>query len=317
MTGNINLLHKLIIVLVCIHGLVHTATSQNCDIVDGHVRIEVFSAEVEYVEVDPVHNPGKCAAQIRFTGRITNITPDITVHHINFATDARPTQGFDSGLSGLPPGQMYDFDLVHNYFWIDCGSIKNILVLDNSADIDHTAVVCDLEANFLPIELVRFAYHAHENRLVWETASEVNNERFDIEQSFDANHWTKEAEVSGAGNASQTRYYDYTPNKTGYYRLKQIDFDGNFSYSPILFIEKDDMVERAITPFPNPAQDLINLPGADQADLVEIYDPFGANIISRKPSGNQLDISTLSTGMYSGILRLEGRNRSFRFVKTD
>lgn len=105
--------------------------------------------------------------------------------------------------------------------------------------------------NILPIELIYFNVQNFKtyNILKWSTATEYNNEKFEIEKLDNGNTWIKLDEVKGAGmSVTQMNYSytDYNPNTTDYYRIKQIDFDGTFSYSPIVksqTIEFNDVVE--------------------------------------------------------------------------
>jgi len=77
-----------------------------------------------------------------------------------------------------------------------------------------------------------------DNVLTWATASEQNNEYFELGRSIDANNWTKIAEIEGAGQSSTTLTYTYTdknaPFGLVYYRLKQVDFDGKQDFAPNL-----------------------------------------------------------------------------------
>lgn len=96
----------------------------------------------------------------------------------------------------------------------------------------------------LPITLVSFTAAQHKNnvQLDWTTASEINNDFFTIERSTDALNFEPIGTVKGAGNSNTIKNYQYldiTSNlehqtsNTLYYRLKQTDFDGTVSYSPI------------------------------------------------------------------------------------
>lgn len=93
---------------------------------------------------------------------------------------------------------------------------------------------------FVPVELSSFTATLvkKEIRLDWTTATELNNQGFDIEQSFDNQNFSKIGFVPGFGTTSESKSYSYTISdvKTGiqYYRLKQIDFDGSFTYSPAI-----------------------------------------------------------------------------------
>lgn len=95
----------------------------------------------------------------------------------------------------------------------------------------------------LPVELVSFngiAFDDH-NRLEWVTASETNNDYFDVERSDDGINFFSIGRVDGHGTTSMRNDYtfnDYSPIEgTNYYRLKQVDFNGSVSYSQIVTLE--------------------------------------------------------------------------------
>jgi hypothetical protein len=94
----------------------------------------------------------------------------------------------------------------------------------------------------LPIELVSFTGEVVENtvQLNWETATENNNDFFTIERTTDGEVLSI-GQVDGAGTTNQSTKYlwtDYNPvYGTTYYRLKQTDFDGKFTYSEIIKID--------------------------------------------------------------------------------
>ena len=98
----------------------------------------------------------------------------------------------------------------------------------------------------LPIELLSFTGEYNINNgfdeLKWLTASESNNDRFEIYSSIDGEYWNFVGQVDGAGNSTETISYYYNNKTTSslvYYRLKQIDYDGEFEYSDIIPIRKD------------------------------------------------------------------------------
>lgn len=93
----------------------------------------------------------------------------------------------------------------------------------------------------LPITLLNFAakYIGPKTVLLdWSTASEVNNDYFTIQRSNDGIHFTDILIVSGAGNSNNINLYNAEDNNAldgiSYYRLKQTDYDGHFSYSKIV-----------------------------------------------------------------------------------
>lgn len=111
--------------------------------------------------------------------------------------------------------------------------------------------------NPLPVELVYFRASLTPEKLVnleWQTASELNNDAFEVERSKDGFDFTSIARVNGAGTTATKNDYallDQFPlSGTSYYRLKQIDFDGTYTYSPVISIKRGD---DPFTVYPNPA----------------------------------------------------------------
>ena len=112
----------------------------------------------------------------------------------------------------------------------DCGQ-------ENSNYVTMTIVTT------LPIELLYFKGESSEryNHLTWSTASEHNNNYFEIEKTKDGVVFNKIIKIDGSGN-SQTKidykFDDYNiDNNINYYRLKQVDFDGKFRYSDVISID--------------------------------------------------------------------------------
>lgn len=97
----------------------------------------------------------------------------------------------------------------------------------------------------LPIELIYFKALLDDGvvKLKWATAAEINNDFFTIERSSDGRNFTAINSQPGAGNSNVTKYYsaddDKPLNGFSYYRLKQTDFDGRFSYSDVETIKQE------------------------------------------------------------------------------
>ena len=128
----------------------------------------------------------------------------------------------------------------------------------------------------LPIELVFFS--AKENNgivdLLWETASEIDNDYFTIERSNDGINYEVIENVNGAGNSSQSITYvtkDRSPlNGVSYYRLKQTDFDGQFLYSKIKSVKNNSLENSMLSLYPNPVKGnvTLNIKDADTYNFI-------------------------------------------------
>ncbi|TAE44537.1 MAG: BspA family leucine-rich repeat surface protein, partial [Cytophagales bacterium] len=106
----------------------------------------------------------------------------------------------------------------------------------------------------LPITLLSFeGKRTNENNVLlqWKTATELNNKGFEVQKSNNVIDFKKITFVDGAGNSSVIKNYSLNIQNSDdmYYRLKQIDFDGSFSYSNIIFVKG---IENIVNVYPNP-----------------------------------------------------------------
>jgi hypothetical protein len=91
----------------------------------------------------------------------------------------------------------------------------------------------------LPVELIQFSALKQTDGVLlnWTTASEINNDYFDIERSINGIDFEQIGRLAGSGTTSEIRKYSFTDRETrssSYYRLKQVDFDGAFEFSPFI-----------------------------------------------------------------------------------
>ena len=122
----------------------------------------------------------------------------------------------------------------------------------------------------LPIELIAFEGTSKGtfNALSWTTASETNNDRFEVERSNDAVEFVQVGQVKGAGNSTTAQHYAFNDlhpeNRLNYYRLRQVDTDGTARYSSVLAIAS---ISSPFAVYPNPTQDNITLAVGEDAFL--------------------------------------------------
>jgi len=160
----------------------------------------------------------------------------------------------------------------------------------------------------LPIELMDFTANLKNDRTVslsWQTASEKNNDYFTIERSMDGKNWVAIQEIDGAGNSTNLLNYHTTDILSGkgifYYRLKQTDFDGAYTYSDIRAVVVDQSVSE-MSVFPNPTNGSFTLLHSGEKVAPALYTAMGtqASAINVIPTegGFIYDISTLANGVY-------------------
>ncbi len=175
----------------------------------------------------------------------------------------------------------------------------------------------DMNNAVLPVELVNFNAEAIDNdaHLNWQTASEVNNDHFLVEKSTDAIHWEVVGQVDGHGTTTDAHSYDYVDNNLAngvyYYRLNQIDFDGQNEYSPIrsILISGEEEVQRSISVYPNPVQSngQVSIKGlTNEKANIRIFSIDGQNSIQVMDHGSTiLDISKLELNTGTYIIQIE------------
>jgi len=178
----------------------------------------------------------------------------------------------------------------------------------------------------LPIELVLFTGHSEGliNKLIWETASEVNNDYFNLEKSADGFHFSSFDKINGAGNSTWTidySDYDYEPfDGITYYRLKQTDFNGDFSYSNTIALENVASTVQVDNLGPNPTNDFVNFDFTSSIKgnvHVQIIAYTGQVVIDKLQSVTEghtkinTSVSDLAKGIYSVRVTFDQTGYSF------
>ncbi|HXB95238.1 MAG TPA: T9SS type A sorting domain-containing protein, partial [Puia sp.] len=168
--------------------------------------------------------------------------------------------------------------------------------------------------NILPIGLLNFDARADNSRvdLRWTTSSESNNSYFTIEKSQDAVNFSFLENVNTLainGNSSTPLNYiayDMSPNAgVTYYRLKQTDIDGNYTYSGIVSVNFDK--KKAVSVYPNPTTGTVYISGLDagQSSLaVEWLDVSGKSLV-RETVAVQNGMVRLDTHFRNGVYFLK------------
>jgi len=156
-------------------------------------------------------------------------------------------------------------------------------------------------SNPLPIELLYFTGKLNSNSvfLEWTTSSEINNDYFTIEKSSDAYNWEKVSNIKGNGNSNNYKYYSEIDNNpylgTSYYRLKQTDFDGKYTYSKIIAVSNNKNINFNI--FPNPTKGIVNII-SDEEFNYRIFNSLGKTIEKSIKTSENMKIDIYNDGIY-------------------
>lgn len=205
----------------------------------------------------------------------------------NGATDPSENAGGDAWVSTMPvsTGQMY-------IMYIDNFS-SNGQAFNLSWQLGGGA---SLDCTILPIELLGFDANAIEEgvQLDWSTASEMDNDRFEVERSADGQNFQMIGVVPGSGSSAHIQQYgfvDRTPESgMNHYRLRQVDNDGHGEHSPV-----------ASAFFKRGGQDvlLVPNPGSDQVEVVMSHAMPGATLLLLDATGREVARMLLTDGRVS------------------
>lgn len=188
-------------------------------------------------------------------------------------------------------------------------------------------------ATALPVEMLYFTAELQQGETIldWATASELNNDRFEIERSVDGVEFETIGQVAGYGTTdleSEYSFVDAAPRQgLNYYRLKQVDFDGKFEYSKVVFVDYSDPdIQFKAVAYPNPTnQDeiFIRLSSGDELAPVEIsiVDLNGRILYNSEVNPGDLRNSyqlnvkdKLANGVYMILVSQRDQNQQLRLM---
>jgi len=212
-------------------------------------------------------------------------------------------------------------------------------VLSNTgmAGFGEYAIGADHTVNPLPVELISFTGIADSRNayLNWMTANETNNKGFFVERSVDQKVFTAVDFVKGAGTVTSIQKYALTDvnafekaqSNVLYYRLKQVDMDGKFTYSNVVAVKTTKTTSAAVKVSPNPfslTTELAVLANEEGTAEITIMDVQGKVIATKSVNcikgASSITINELSNsynGVYFVRFTLNGETTVSRLVKID
>lgn len=175
--------------------------------------------------------------------------------------------------------------------------------------------------NPLPVELLAFTGERVNETvaLIWATISEKNNSKFIVERSGNQLDWEVIGEVHSAGNSNSIIDYDFVDQAplsgTGYYRLLQIDINGESANSNVVAVQTEQLISIS----PNPFTDALTIESNAKGNLdISIYDVVGRLMyqVSRETENGTLSIlPELPSGAYMLTIRTETFIEQHKVIK--
>lgn len=232
----------------------------------------------------------------------------------------------DGGMAGVNLGVTSNYILVYRAgqtgAWTEIATANSIVgdqivFANQSITLDgyYTLATKDFTLSPLPVELVSFDASLAERKVIlnWQTASELNSNYFDILRSNDGENWSSIGTVPASGSSQSIIDYSLTDtspmNGVSYYRLKQVDLNGNFHLSDIRSINNSSKVNQ-VKIYPNPTdKGLVTVVSDEPISSLLVYNALGKVVFEAKIDSDDtylLDAQSFESGMY--WINLNGEN---------
>ena len=255
-----------------------------------------------------------------FVGNITNfgdifICADCCIETRGNWTNELTGTVLGSGSALTNIGNMKNFNTPASFSseinWCSAG---NDFGMPSTEDCSVATQTCGIVQ--LPTEISNFEGKniGEYNEIFWTTDSENNCDYFSLQKSYDGVNWIELDQHSGAGNSQERQFYyskDKNLRQITYYRLEQVDLNGELKMSnPISVVRNDN---DAINIYPNPAiaSDVLSISGAEKGSAVLIRNNKGQTILNLIVDENKLDRFELSTAeLIKGVYFVEVINRT-------
>jgi hypothetical protein len=153
----------------------------------------------------------------------------------------------------------------------------------------------------LPIKLSTFDGKSSNtfNTLNWQSESEINAARYEVQKSRDNNAWTTFETVKATGKANNSTAYrtlDAAAFANTYYRLKMVDNDGSFSYSKVIMVKNERTEKIAI--YPNPVDNELIINTLENVNTIQIFDVKGTKIMDQNIGNGVISFENMPSGLY-------------------
>ncbi|MDO7849818.1 T9SS type A sorting domain-containing protein [Hymenobacter sp. M29] len=233
----------------------------------------------------------------------------------------------DNGLASFATTQAWRAPLGSSN-WAATGSAGPAAVSGSTRSFSFSTAVLDRLtlgglAAPLPVTLVAFTAEPQgaDALLRWATASELHNDRFEVEASADGRTFGRIGTVAGAGSSTQVHTYQLVdPAITRYatplvyYRLRQVDTDGTASHSPVRTVAVPARGPAGLALFPNPTRATATLTGAAPGAAVVVFDAVGRHVLDVTAAADGTATLALPFGLASGVYVVRTGSQALRLT---
>ncbi len=218
---------------------------------------------------------------------------------------------FDNELNGQIETEQVQWHLPDgNTVWNKRGGTVNTTsnYVDLAGISSFNSKVSLISNNIVPLPLHLLEFKAEKTStgkvlLTWKTADEVNSSHFDVEKSLTGLRWEKIGVVATIGQPGSTQSYHFTDQSPSsnynYYRLKQVDIDNRFEYSPVRLVTFDNSNSIKIYPTVTKERSQLFVGGVSpEKVMIKLYDYKGSLLFQTRLYSNNFTLPHLTPGNY-------------------
>ena len=252
--------------------------------------------------------------------------PSFTATRIISTNEATPDNQSALGIAFNQSGDIF-ISTSYNLYLFDPNT-KAFIPKGAVSDIQDLAST-SYPMNVMPVKWVAFNVESgNKNQvlLTWEVADQVDNKGFYIQYSSDQKRWDDvtfiDSKSSGGNNEKYSYIYTGKISTENYFRIRQVDIDGKFSFSQIKSLrpaKQISSVESNVVIYPNPVRDVMNITNLESSNYTaRIVDMSGQVIKSfvMRNGQNQVDVASLKSGIYFISMNdMNGKANSAKMVK--
>lgn len=217
---------------------------------------------------------------------------------------------FDTELNGQPEDELVQWhSSMGNGIWAKKGGTLNMISdYVNLTNLDSFSRASLISHKIIPLPLKLLVFTATKTAfnkvlLQWKTAEEILCSHFDIERSEDGRQWIKIGATPAMGQQGAIQSYQFTDQlpATGsnYYRLKQVDLDDRYDYSPVRLVNFNSQTSVLVYPTLIKGSSPLFIAGISPENAtMELYDNNGRLLSKTKLYSNSINLPQLPVGTY-------------------
>jgi Secretion system C-terminal sorting domain len=293
----------------CAGSTLPTLVAGDIVIIDDQVTISSGTLTISVaITINLVTNSATIAKLIFTTGGKLALTNAASVINLSNTTG---NASLNPVIDGTGSGGSNQIAIGGNEVWrASNGDIAGIGQLNQNSS-----------SGSLPIELIAFSANRDNKFIVlnWSTASQLNFDYFSVQHSIDGLEWTELSQVQGAGTTNEMLAYSFEHESPvigkNYYRLKSVDFDLTYEYSPIVSVTVEMQKEFSVYPNPAVSADVVMYESnfvPQENDMIAVYDVIGFKVAQVKLTSTKSTVglsSSLKSGTY--LIKCSSGNQVF------